>query len=108
LLAKRDAWLAAGRELDAAEALQVLLLSGDHWRSVQGDLVRLLHWARDREAWSTALHSASEVQDESSKVPSIAGSMVRLVWAILNTDISLLMEGVATEMSNRLLRSATT
>jgi hypothetical protein len=108
LLAKRDAWLAAGRELDAAEALQVLLVSGDHWRSVRDDLVRLLHWARDREAWSTALNSAAEVQDESSKVPSIAGSLVRLIWAILNTDISLLMEGVATEMSNRLLVSATT
>jgi hypothetical protein len=107
LLAKRDAWLEVGREMDAAEALQVLLLSGDNWRTVQDDLGRLLHWARDREAWSTALHSAADVQDESCKVPQIAGSMVRLVWAILNTDISLLVEGVATEMSNRLLRGAT-
>ena len=107
LLAKRDAWLAVGQEMDAAEALQVLLLSGDSWRSLQDDLGRLLHWARDREAWSTALHSAADVQDESCKVPQIAGSMVRLVWAILNADISLLVEGVATEMSNRLLRTVT-
>lgn len=107
LLAKRDAWLAAGREMDAAEALQVLLQSGDDWRAVQDDLTRLLHWTRDREAWSMALQSAADAQDESCKVPQIASCMVGLVWAILNTDISLLMEGVATEMGNHLLDPVT-
>lgn len=107
LSGKRDTWRDVGRELDAAEVLQVLLISGNHWTSVRNDLVRLLQWARDREAWSTALASAAEVQDESSKVPSIAGSLIRLVWTILNSDISLLMEGVAMELSNRLLKTAT-
>jgi nucleoside phosphorylase len=107
LLQKRSAWLDPGREMDAAEALQVLLLSGDDWRARRGDLGKLLRWAQDREAWDSALASAAEVQDESSKVPSIAGSLIRLVWTILNADISLLMEGVAAEMSSSLLRTAT-
>jgi hypothetical protein len=107
LLQKRSSWLDPGREMDAAEALQVLLLSGDDWRARRGDLGKLLRWAQDREAWDSALASAAEVQDESSKVPSIAGSLIRLVWTILNADISLLMEGVAAEMSSSLLRTAT-
>lgn len=101
VLEKTDEWSAPGQEIDAATTLEMRLLMREHWTSTTLELTRLLDWTREEDAWEHATDLASLSQDESSKVPALASSLVRIVWVILRNELPILLEGVAMDIARR-------
>lgn len=97
LRSQQGEWLAAGQEIDAVDAMETLILTGTRWREIQSQLLQVVAWARDRDAWRHASDSASESQDESSKVPAVANSLTALMWATVKSELPLLLEGLSVD-----------
>ena len=97
LRSQQGEWLAAGQEIDAVDAMETLILTGTRWREIQNHLLQVVAWARDRDAWRHASDSASESQDESSKVPAVANSLTALMWATVKSELPLLLEGLSVD-----------
>jgi len=95
MLDKRADWLRPGREIDAALAVEALLAARVSWRQVQNEILWILQWANDIEAWTDLELTASESQTESSKVVFVASSIVEIVWDVVRDELPLLLEGVA-------------
>jgi hypothetical protein len=91
----RSLWSAPGLEIDAALAIETLLLVGKRWSELADDIVRLLNWARQLEAWQTVHQTAAESHAESSKVPFVASGLVGIVWQTVKLELPLLLQGLS-------------
>jgi hypothetical protein len=91
----RGEWYRAGKEIDCAQAVEAALVLGGSWREYDSELRSLLEWARDARAWIHAGSLASVVQDESSKAPAVAASLISIIWETVRAELPLLFEGVS-------------
>ncbi len=107
LESRAAAWQEPTKELDAADALETRLLTGRHWLQGKRELSQLLDWGRDSGPWLRATDNAAVAQDESSKVPAMAASLVRIVWEIVRAEMPVLLEGVAIELTGHLADTET-
>jgi hypothetical protein len=90
----RDEWARQGKEIDCAQAIEASIVLGASWREFFLEIRTLLQWAADPTAWSTATRKASDVQDEGSKLASVASSLIGIVWATVRMELPVLFEGV--------------
>lgn len=95
ILSKRDDWVRPGKEIDGALAIETILLVKGNWRELSKELSHILSWAKDREPWTRPNMLASDSQDESSKVPFIANSLINIVWETVKAELPLLLEGLS-------------
>lgn len=96
----RGEWYRPGKEIDCAQAVEAAMVLGGSWRDYSGEMRSLLDWAQDSRAWETTWTLASEVQDESSKVPAVAGALVSVVWETVRTELPLLLQGAAQTLAD--------
>ncbi|MFI5387023.1 MAG: hypothetical protein ACHQ50_12990 [Fimbriimonadales bacterium] len=79
LLATKAQWRETGHESDAAQAIEAIVRAGLPWQTIAPELDRLLAWYSNREPWTRTTVSASESQEESSKVPWVASSLLSVL-----------------------------
>jgi hypothetical protein len=97
LKAGRNEWYKPGKEIDCAQAIEAALVLGGSWRDFSSELRSLLNWAQDRRAWADTRALASDLQDESSKVPAVVSALIGIIWETVRSELPLLLQGVSAE-----------
>lgn len=90
----RAEWNIPGKEIDCAQAVEAALVLGGGWRDFSGEIRGLCAWAKDLNSWANIEAKASDLQDESSKVSAVAGSLIGIIWATVQQELPILFEGV--------------
>lgn len=94
----RDDWFRPGKEIDCAQAIEATLVLGGTWRDFATELRSLLAWAQDSSAWAGARTLASVAQDESVKVPEVAGALISIIWETVKAELPLLFQRVVDDL----------
>ena len=97
LRAGRSEWYRPGKEIDAAQALEAVLVLGSQWREHESELRSLLQWCQDTRSWRETRALASVIQDESSKVPAVASALIGIIWETVRAELPLLLQGLVGE-----------
>ena len=108
LLANRADWIAAGKEVDGAIAVQAVLTMGSSWEDVAPEVQRLSAWARGEAVWQTVSHSASESLEQSCRVAQIACHLIDIGWRAIQSDLPAFLEALATPRVGKLERQLPT
>jgi hypothetical protein len=96
----RDDWFRPGKEIDCAQAIEGALVLGGTWRDFATELRSLLAWAQDSSAWAAARTLASVAQDESVKVPEVAGALISIIWETVKAELPLLFQRVVDDFGS--------
>lgn len=99
VVGERKKWTILGREMDAADSLEVYLQTGGRWRAMHDELMTLFAWAREQESWEGARLTASEAQEESSKLPRVTSALISVLWATVKSELPVLLEDIAVSSS---------
>lgn len=86
--------------MDCANAIEAVLQAGGSWREVRSELSGLLQWAESTEEWEKAGLSATELRDESCKVPQVASALIGIIWTTVRKEIPLLLEGLSARIAD--------
>lgn len=93
---KKYKWTAARKEIDAAFAIDTLILLDKNLDDFSSELDSIINWCDNSSLWTRATLSAKEAQDESSKVPFIAKVLIETTWQILVKELATLLKGLDT------------